>query len=152
MPFMKWDDRYTTGVDIVDEQHRKLIEFTSQIYSFGATTLQARECLNTVKNVVTYAADHFATEERMMSVMKDEGIESHRTEHTEFMNKAITVAAEFEKTGIIDIRGLATFLARWIHSHILKTDKVTFARMTKAGLTNDMANRCSVDMDGFEGL
>ena len=121
-----WDDNFNTGLAKVDEQHKKLVQLLNRLAShiaFGA----APEVLDQILDeLADYAIYHFETEEAIWhEQLADDTVEvGHQAVHQSFIH---------EVTRLKQSRGLKTlhevaeetlgFLARWLASHILESDR-----------------------------
>jgi hemerythrin len=140
MAFFDWVPDYSVDLLVIDNQHKKLVDLTNQIYKLRKSKLSPLECLKIIRSAISYVDEHFSTEEDIMEARKFELIESHKKEHANFITTTLKIINEFEKTGNIDLDNLATFLKTWIIKHIATIDKQHFKIMIKHGLTNEIAN------------
>ncbi len=127
-----WDDRFNTGVDVVDEQHRKLVELVNSLGSISAH-LTSTEALGPIlTELANYTVYHFNTEEDLMKQYDvDAGHQDiHIKAHKHFTDQ-VTVAAKI-LMGSTDVNSqlvapLLKYLTNWLVQHILGSD----ARMGK---------------------
>lgn len=63
-----WDDNFTTGLELVDQQHRRLVELIDRRGdSLIAGTAKDDDALQVIfKQLADYAQYHFSEEERLM--------------------------------------------------------------------------------------
>ena len=61
---MKWVPEYNTGIDVIDDQHRRILDFINGIDEIGSTTDRERvkQILN---NIIDYTQSHFTFEESL---------------------------------------------------------------------------------------
>ena len=61
---MKWVPEYNTGIDVIDDQHRRILDFINEIDEIGSTTDRERvkQILN---NIIDYTQSHFTFEESL---------------------------------------------------------------------------------------
>ncbi|PLX81116.1 MAG: hemerythrin [Desulfuromonas sp.] len=117
-----WNDEYKTGIEIVDHQHRALMEMYNQLLAqlneegdFRASLDQA------LQGLFDYVQTHFDTEEQLMKASHYDDFEKHREEHEHLTSQ---VFALYQKKGEgIDYLGVMSFIFNWLQHHILKTDK-----------------------------
>lgn len=124
--YIEWDERFTTGVEIVDKQHRGLIRILNELYKgigegYGEPVLQG-----IFGELQRYADNHFDTEERLLKV---HGVASHhRAEH---VIRHVAYRRRIEELKVrhgsgerlIPIQVLA-FVCDWWLEHILTCDRV----------------------------
>lgn len=122
-----WDNKFNTGVEIVDEQHRKLVDLINRLGSISArltSTAELGEILNELANYTVY---HFGTEE---ALMKQYGVDAghqdvHIKAHLHFTSQ-VTVAAKIllSSTDLSNqlVAPLLSYLTNWLVQHILGSD------------------------------
>jgi hemerythrin-like metal-binding protein len=69
MTFMVWNEHLETGIDIVDRQHRGLVDMLNQAAPLLAAS--SRESMRDIgpllDGLLDYAGTHFRTEEELMA-------------------------------------------------------------------------------------
>jgi hemerythrin-like metal-binding protein len=117
-----WKDEYSLGIEKIDRQHQHLIEIVNKIIdqplSLGDTDLTA----NTIKEMVCYARQHFADEEKLMRRYGYPNLEAHKKEHNYFIDTNADLAIGFMNNKNTTGGEIAEFLSIWLTNHILKTD------------------------------
>lgn len=135
MAFMIWNDNLRTGIEIVDQQHRGLVDLMNQVAPALAHTKTPRvEAIEPLlKKLLDYSAEHFRTEEEIMSRlnMDARGRSHHEASHARFVADVLAMV-QSAKTGQ-EVGGdrLLSFLASWLILHILGEDQ-TMARQVRA--------------------
>jgi len=122
--FVVWDDRYSIGVETVDNQHKGLFALTNDLYdacqeSGAAAGEHFKEVL---QKAVSYVALHFGTEEEIMKKIDDPNYEEHQKEHDLFVRKVIKEASALEQGGKDAPMVFMNFLRDWIAKHVTGTD------------------------------
>jgi len=122
--FVVWDDRYSIGVDVVDEQHKGLFNLTNDLHdACGGSNEAAKEHFKEVlQKAVGYVSLHFSTEENIMQKTNDPGYGEHKKEHDLFVQKVLAEAANLDKGGNDAPRVFVNFLRDWISKHVTGTD------------------------------
>lgn len=123
---LTWNDYLKTGIDIVDQQHRGLLDLTNET----AAKLSADQDLSNEEirvllgYLAEYAATHFATEEALMALggIGEAHIIHHRESHARFLRQ---VEAMVEESGGHTLAGqqVVDFLGNWLIYHILGEDQ-----------------------------
>jgi hemerythrin len=123
--FVEWDDRYSIGIPLIDDQHKHLIELTNELYECcvgGGEDVQA--CFrDAVRGTVDYVKYHFTAEERMLANIKYPGFISHKKEHESFILKILRDAKEFEEGKKFVPNNFVRYLKDWILAHIAVEDR-----------------------------
>jgi hemerythrin-like metal-binding protein len=140
MDAFAWNDRFVTGIDIVDHQHRHLVDVVNQVGDLLLSGSQVPETTlqGLFKQLADYAVQHFADEEKLM---KEHGLdqrhtELHTTHHREFVQQVVSMwKSRATMTNPAEV--LHGFLAAWLSFHILSEDQdmarqITLIRAGKA--------------------
>jgi hemerythrin len=123
MALIIWLDRYDTGIDEVDIQHRKLVGLINTL--FDSISLKDRKVVlnQTLTELVNYTIYHFKLEEELMKKRNYPHYLSHKGEHTMFVenvNKHISNLKTDDTKALLDV---INFLKDWLLKHILVSDK-----------------------------
>lgn len=118
-----WSDDYSVNIPAIDEQHKGLIELINQLHvaiieHHGKST--AREVLDRLSE---YTHDHFALEERLMTLSHYPGIEAHRAQHQEMIEQVRTLQHRFYDENKPIAFELLYVLKKWLVHHINESDK-----------------------------
>ena len=90
---MEWRDELAVGHPVIDAQHRDFIEQARRVTGLIAGNSPAGELLPHIKAIVTAAAHHFTTEER---ILRDHGMaddDDHRRDHTAIVRQLADMVA-----------------------------------------------------------
>jgi len=127
MALLAWNTYFETGVEIIDRQHRHLVDLinTAAPVLAAATDSVPEGAGALFQELFSYAATHFATEEALMQCHgvdarhRDHHIESHRR----FVAHVSEMANAYLAGEIVSGRRLLTFAANWLVFHILGEDQ-----------------------------
>jgi hemerythrin len=81
---MEWKTGYEIGIDLIDTQHRQLVEIISRLETSLSTNTEDREMGNALKFLVDYTNKHFSEEE---ALMRQSGFP--RYEHQKALHKGL---------------------------------------------------------------
>ena len=115
-----WTEELATGIDIIDDQHKELINRIIAIMD-AAESSRAGTIAETLKYLSHYVIDHFSLEEKHMIDTDYPAFEEHRDEHSYYvklisaLRREPVITPEFLHT-------TETELAQWLLDHILSTD------------------------------
>lgn len=120
-----WHERFETGVELVDAQHRILIENVNRLESLLDRTVPTRETCDPLLGFLeSYVSAHFLCEEECMERLRCPVHEQNKRAHAELLDYyrefKRKYAAEGPNPGLL--RQLQTTLSNWIVSHIMKVD------------------------------
>ena len=121
-----WDDNFNTGLPTVDEQHRKLVQLLNKLASHVAFNANVPELDQLFDELADYTVYHFETEERIWrEFLGSDPVEaSHHVTHQSFVDEVGRLKSALDSTARHQLAEEALgFLARWLASHILETDR-----------------------------
>jgi len=89
MAIFIWDDSYKTGVNNIDEQHKKLVDLLNQLdenLNIGGDT---HALIKLLDELVAYTEYHFKEEEKFMQshAYNDKSYQEHLQAHQQFIEK-----------------------------------------------------------------
>lgn len=123
----KWKEDYETGVQMIDEQHRKLFEIGDRAYDLlnnEFVTDKYDRILDIIEELKNYTIFHFASEEEYLINKGYKGFFAHKVEHDDFINKFNNIdGRHIDSSQDKYIMELLEFLFKWIDGHILVKDK-----------------------------
>ena len=113
-----------TGIEKIDNQHRKLISWANFLTFADADTTD-HKVTETLDNLQSYVAYHFQTEEEAMDKYDYANLEKHKNQHVRLMNEVNELLSrakgkEADKGTLADLQYLLT---DWINLHIMKWDQ-----------------------------
>ena len=129
-----WDQRFETGIDVVDRQHQHLVDVVNelgQLLESGAD-LAGDSLQKMFHDLAQYAHRHFADEEKLMSetAIDERHQQAHARHHRQFVEQVVGLWNS-RATLAHPAETLHGFLASWLTVHILGEDQ-TMARQIAA--------------------
>lgn len=121
MPVAVWDEKFATGIEEIDFQHKRLFEMINHLaeaFKEGAAGEVAKESLAFLNE---YTKEHFDTEEEFMRVVGYPMLPLHRIEHNELLTKVQNLRVKMDE-GFLITADVATFVADWLAHHIHEDD------------------------------
>jgi hemerythrin-like metal-binding protein/PAS domain S-box-containing protein len=148
-----WDDNFNTGLPKVDEQHRKLVQLLNILASHVAFKADDFQLSRIFDELAAYAIYHFETEEAIWhDFLADDPAElDHRVTHQSFIEEVSRLKAALGSASEDRLAEEALgFLARWLASHILETDRYMAYTVLalQSGLSRDLAKRQATEQMG----
>ena len=136
MAKIEWDESLSICVELVDEQHKMLIEKLNDIKEAIEQTLGAEKILRTFDFMVDYADFHFSTEEKHMIANEYPGYQEHKKAHEEFRGMIDSMIEDFKEEGATEglARSINTFLMNWLVKHIKGVDQEFGKWLDKKGI------------------
>jgi hemerythrin len=122
MPLIVWDQKYETGVEIIDNDHRYLFKLINDFYDSFINGSSEEESNTLMDELISYTISHFKREEQLMLTSDYPFFENHKKEHK---NLIVSVGA-FKKsvnTSPNDATSdLLLFLSNWLINHVIGSD------------------------------
>ncbi len=128
---VKWEDKYSLGVESIDEQHKELFQIANRIYELLKNEMildkydHIMEIIDELKN---YTVDHFKDEEEYMKSIGYKKFLSHKVAHTDFLDKMENIDVNKIDNGHNEyLLSILDFVCLWLIEHIMKEDKLIVA-------------------------
>jgi len=125
MSFFTWQDKFSVGIDVIDADHKVLVDLIDQLHgAFVNGNLD--ETVNSVlAALVDYTEYHFAREEAMLAAAGYAELAAHKRAHAALRHQLDEIYDRFlsgDASGKMGNEVLA-FLHDWLYFHILEQDK-----------------------------
>lgn len=134
-----WDNNFETGIDEIDEQHKKLVQILNQLAAHLANRSHEVILEQIFEELAEYADYHFKTEENIWTkyLKDDECYVEHEQIHKSFISQVIALK-QLDADKPLDqvIQDIVSFLSKWLAYHILDSDK----RLAKVVLAIESGN------------
>jgi hemerythrin len=122
--YVKWSDEYSMGINLIDEQHKGLIDLINELFNHvtGNKAEEKEYFQEVIEQAVQYVKFHFATEEKYMTSIGFPGYAEHKKAHEQFVLTVITTIKDFNEGNKMTLENFANFLKDWVLTHIAKVD------------------------------
>ncbi len=123
MPIMDWSESLRVGIDVIDEQHAKLVKLVNQLYD-AMVAGKGKLVLGTVlTELIEYTVYHFNTEEELFKRHGYPDAVNHIREHNDLARTAKELKIAYESNKATVTFDTMKFLKDWLVNHIMKSDK-----------------------------
>lgn len=126
MAFMNWDPSLNIGIDIIDKQHQRIVEYINKLDHVVRGKEQSHSYMDDLQSVVNelvdYTITHFAFEEEMMQKANYQFFNAHKKVHDVFTSK-VASHQEKLKNGEDISKELMSELKTWLINHIKRDDR-----------------------------
>lgn len=131
MAHLVWTPDLDTGIEVIDGQHRRILDYINQLDD--ARQRNDRAAIGEViESTVDYTLSHFGFEEALMEDANYEFTRPHKKVHELFVRRVADLQMRFRAGE--DIAGeLHSLLARWLFGHI-RNDDAAYVSAVKAGM------------------
>jgi hemerythrin len=121
--FINWNDGLSVGVVEIDQQHQKLIDMINGLHD-AMRQGKGKDALGTIVNgLFDYAQTHFTTEEKYFDQFGYPDAQSHKKEHSDFIQKIVEFKTGFDSGKLGLSITVMDFLSSWLRNHIMVMDK-----------------------------
>ena len=117
---MKWVPEYNTGIDVIDDQHKRILDYINEIDGIDANTDRDR-VKQILENIIDYTQSHFTFEESLQEEAGYKYRVPHKRVHDLFIKKIESYRDRFEMGHAIESE-LHEVLSKWLINHIQGTD------------------------------
>lgn len=116
-----WLDIYDTHIDIVDKQHRILVDMLNDLEAAKGNPNEYKLIGELFFKLVDYTKYHFTQEEELMIKIKYPKINEQVNQHKAFVNKIVEMLQTIKQGNVSEKMNI--FLTSWLIKHILGYDK-----------------------------
>ena len=122
---VQWQNSYSVGIRLVDEQHMELIKLTNKLFN---NCMEGQErskstFLEIIHEAVDYTGYHFGTEEKIMERVNYPDYVRHKCEHINFVREVFSKVEDFKAGKMLAPITFVYFLRDWVLHHIAVNDK-----------------------------
>lgn len=121
--FVAWDDKYSVGIKVIDDDHKKLMMLINNLQSAVLYPTDASFERQALDELVDYTKYHFNREETMMQQYGYPGFEEHKQQHDAMIAKVAGYLEAYEKDREGTVKELTQLLKDWLIRHISGTDQ-----------------------------
>lgn len=120
MSHIEWSDKFTTGINVIDGQHKRIIHYINQLTDAQKLNEPARvgEVLD---DLTDYTLSHFAFEESLMDEAHYDAASIHKQTHNAFRDKINNYQQRYSNGELIE-KELFELLNMWLLDHIAEDD------------------------------
>jgi hemerythrin len=141
-----WSDVYKTGIDLIDNQHKELVNLTNELYRACFSTSDVLQSVfkEAMSRMVEYVKFHFSAEVELLARINFPDLAEHKKQHAELVTKILEAAKDHSDGKKFVPNAFVRTLKDWIFSHIAVYDKnyalYVSAQKSKGVLTDEQIN------------
>ena len=113
---MKWVPEYNTGIDVIDDQHKRILDYINEIVEISDHTDKDR-IKQILDNIIDYTQSHFTFEESLQEEADYKYRVPHKRVHDLFIKKIESYRDRFQMGQSIEAE-LHEVLSKWLINHI----------------------------------
>jgi len=122
MALIHWSRSLETGVQSIDEQHRRLLELLNGVHEVMVDGRDPSELDAILTRLMDYTDFHFRHEEELFDRNNFPFATGHRKEHSR-LKEEVLARMENYRMGTMEPMDLLAFLVDWLQDHIKGVDK-----------------------------
>ncbi len=127
MKLIQWDDRFSVGVGLIDQQHKKLFSIINDLIVAKENQQEQQVIEKILEEVISYTEYHFSSEEKLFRIHP--AYERHCLLHKDFVAKVKAQAAAYQSSAKDISEETLEMLIDWLKNHVLHTDVTVFHKL-----------------------
>lgn len=135
MGTLTWTSELDTGIDVIDQQHRRIVEYINELHDARTSGHRQEDISRVLDELVDYTLSHFAFEESMQEEACYPFYKAHKKVHDMFTHR-VGEYLERVKLGEDVLEELNHMLVNWLFNHI-KRDDADYVGAVKATLQHN---------------
>ena len=120
---IQWNDKYSVGISIIDEEHKKLIDIINLAIVSKEQNYNSENTKEVLNEMVECKYKQFTIEDTGMLKFNFPEYQLHRNELLNFMDSTIESYKDLAMDNYYLINETLEFLKKWFVNHIQETDK-----------------------------
>lgn len=120
---IKWNNGYSIELNIIDQQHKKWIEFINVLYKSYKSNGKKKDISENISKLLDYTDYHFGFEEKYLEDFNCGNLENHKKEHASFVSNIKKHHVLHDQGDTEAVYRLIIYLNNWVINHIKTEDK-----------------------------
>lgn len=132
---LTWNDSlHRVGIAAIDGQHREIVARVNRISDAVGRGDRQDAVEEMMDDLILFACEHFALEERLMTEYGFPDLESHIEEHIGLLRQVENLRNALRTPSPAKAALVSAFITDWAELHILQADKEIGAFLAARGL------------------
>ena len=121
-----WEEKYVTGIDEIDDQHKQLVTLTNELYHacLDGNHAVGPAFKDAMGRMVEYVRFHFKAEQELLKQMHYPNYAEHAIQHNELIKHIIDASNNYEEGKRFVANKFVITLKDWVFGHIAYYDKI----------------------------
>lgn len=129
-----WNEHHRIGITAIDDQHREIIERVNLIADAVDQSARHDAIQEMMDDLILFACEHFALEERLMTEYGFPDLEAHIAEHLSLLQQLNNIRNALLTPNPTKAALVSAFITDWAELHILQADKEIGAFLAARGM------------------
>ncbi len=135
MSFMEWSDRYSVGVAVFDDEHKKLIAIINELYDAVKAGIDKLDLQRVSDKLVEYTLMHFKHEEMYFDDWAYPNSAAHIAKHAQLRQQVFEYRKQILEADSKELAlDMLDFLRDWLNQHIMVEDRKYGVFLSAKGL------------------
>ena len=123
MIILEWEEKYSVGFPVIDQQHRNMLSIGNQLLLSLQTNQAKQETLQVLEALITESERHFQTEEELMQRSGFGSYVTHKIDHDSLKAQIKILKRECENDRVKAGNHLISIVRNWLLEHVMSYDK-----------------------------
>ncbi len=137
MAKMNWSAELDTGIEVIDKQHRRILDYINQLHDSRTSGHAHEEVGKVIDELIDYTLSHFAFEESLQEEAHYPFYKAHKRVHEIFTKRVGDFRTRFALGEDVS-EELHHLLVTWLINHI-KRDDADYVKSVKANMQDQEA-------------
>jgi hemerythrin len=124
-----WTENLNIGVDVIDQQHRQIVDYINQLDDARTNRASQKVISKLISDLVDHTIFHFGFEETLQEKVGYPYINAHQKMHAQFAKRVTELQARFNVGADIS-QDLDNMVVNWLFDH-LKHDDQDYVKSVK---------------------
>jgi hemerythrin-like metal-binding protein len=134
MALITWGPKLEIGIEIIDSQHRRLVDLINELDEAIEGGRAGDVVGNTLQGLIDYTHTHFRTEQELLKKHEYEDFALHCREHRIFTDQ-IEIYQDRLNAGSLNLSGnVMSYMRGWLLTHIGSSDRAYTRTLKDAGV------------------
>jgi len=134
MALITWGPKLEIGIEIIDSQHRRLVDLINELDEAIEGGRAGDVVGNTLQGLIDYTHTHFRTEQELLRKHDYEDFALHCREHRIFTDQ-IEIYQDRLNAGSLNLSGnVMSYMRGWLLTHIGSSDRAYTRTLKDAGV------------------
>lgn len=121
--YIQWSDSMNTGIEAIDNDHKKLLSLINQLQAAIEHTIDSELIHKVLDELVSYTHYHFEREELLMRLNHYPEYVTHKKQHETMIEKISECVEKYQSDPSNTINDTHSFLKNWLIQHIMGSDR-----------------------------
>lgn len=136
MPFIKWSDDISTGIEFLDDEHKTLLALLNAFHDSVQMEKRNLSVSRLLDELITHTVTHFSHEEEYMRATNYPSFHDHQDEHDRIRHQLMTFHDRAnEKMTSELMQEILVFLKCWFLVHMMACDRAYGPHLRAKGIT-----------------